>query len=69
MKAEAEAKAVEEAVKKSEVVPELTPEQQKIQYEKPVEKQWVSFTALLSTEDAFALKGFFESRNITFKPI
>ena len=32
-------------------------------------KQWVSFSALLSTEDALALKEFFSSRNIEFKPI
>lgn len=32
-------------------------------------KQWVSFSALLSTEDAMALKAFFESRNIEFKAI
>lgn len=38
-------------------------------YEKPVEKQWVNFSALLSTEDALALKSFFESRNITFRAI
>ena len=30
-------------------------------------KQWVAFSALLSTEDAFALKEFFNSRNIEFK--
>lgn len=32
-------------------------------------KQWVSFQALLSTEDALALKAFFEERNIKFKPV
>lgn len=32
-------------------------------------KQWVSFSALLSTEDALALKDFFNSRNIEFKAI
>lgn len=33
------------------------------------QKQWVSFSALLSTEDAVALKEFFNSRNIEFKAI
>lgn len=33
------------------------------------EKQWVSFSALLSTEDAIALKEFFNGRNIEFKAI
>lgn len=33
------------------------------------EKQWISFAALLSTEDALALKEFFDSRNIEFKPV
>ena len=32
-------------------------------------KQWVSFSAFLSTEDALALKEFFNSRNIEFKAI
>ena len=37
--------------------------------EAQTEKQWVSFSALLSTEDALALKDFFNSRNIEFKSI
>lgn len=32
-------------------------------------KQWISFAALLSTEDALALKDFFNSRNIEFKAV
>lgn len=32
-------------------------------------KQWISFKALLTTEDALALRNFFESRNIEFQPI
>lgn len=32
-------------------------------------KQWVSFSALLSMDDAIALKGFFASRNIEFKAV
>lgn len=32
-------------------------------------KQWVSFSALLSMDDAVALKGFFASRNIEFKAV
>ncbi len=38
----------------------------------PVEvpaKQWVSFSALLSEDDALALNDFFKSRNIEFKPV
>lgn len=35
--------------------------------EEPVKKRWVSFEALLTTEDAYALKDFFLSRNIEFK--
>lgn len=38
-------------------------------YEATSKKQWVGFTALLSPDDAKALKAFFESRNIEFKPI
>ena len=33
------------------------------------DKMWVSFKALLTTEDATALKQFFESRNIEFKAV
>lgn len=32
-------------------------------------KQWVRFQALMTTEDAFALKDFFNSRNIEFKAV
>ena len=32
-------------------------------------KQWISFSALLSTEDALALKDFFNSRQIDFKAV
>ena len=32
-------------------------------------KQWISFSALLSTEDALALKDFFNSRQIEFKAV
>ena len=37
-------------------------------YDAPA-KQWISFSALLSTEDALALKDFFNSRNIEFKAV
>lgn len=33
------------------------------------DKQWLSFAALLSLDDAMALKAFFNSRNIEFKKI
>lgn len=39
------------------------------QNQKEPAKQWISFSALLSTEDALALKEFFNSRNIEFKAI
>ena len=32
-------------------------------------KQWVAFQALMTTDDAFALKNFFNSRNIEFKAV
>lgn len=32
-------------------------------------KQWVAFQALMTTEDALALKDFFNSRNIEFKAV
>lgn len=39
------------------------------QVEPESKKQWVAFQALLTTEDAIALKEFFNSRNIEFKSI
>ena len=37
--------------------------------EEKLDRMWISFKALLTTEDALALKAFFESRNIEFKAI
>lgn len=34
-----------------------------------VDRQWISFSAYLSTDEAFALKEFFNGRNIEFKAI
>ena len=64
-KAEAEAKKQEEAIpgqmKLEDVMnPPVT--------EAPA-KQWISFSALLSTEDALALRDFFNSRQIQFKAV
>ena len=39
------------------------------QNQKAEAKQWIAFQALMTTEDALALKAFFESRNIEFKPV
>lgn len=39
------------------------------QNQKVPAKQWVTFAAHLTTEDALALKAFFESRNIEFKAV
>lgn len=73
LEAEAEAKKQAEAICEKDVPTcaecedapcELTPEVN----EAPA-KQWVSFSALLSTEDAIALKNFLNSRNIEFKAI
>lgn len=68
--AEAEAKKQEEVAKVAEPAPQ--PIQEGFMHP-PVEeapaKQWISFSALLSTEDALALKDFFNSRNIEFKAV
>lgn len=81
-KAEAEEKArieaENEAKKKAETI--NTPSEIYVQdqdkqgftgCEKPetINKKWISFAALLSTEDAIALKEFFNSRNIEFKAV
>lgn len=47
-----------------------TPPVAPISEPKPEEKrQWVKFQAYLTTEDAIALKEFFDSRSITFKAV
>lgn len=71
-KAEAEAEATKTQIETKTVddvpatpaVEEPAPEPVKVQ-----EKQWISFKALLSVQEAKALKEFFDSRNIEFKAI
>lgn len=75
-KAEAEAKKAEyeatQAAKLAEQVAEVEIETainpQEAEIVEP-EKQWIKFAALLTTDDALALKDFFNSRNIEFKAI
>lgn len=72
MKAKAEAEATKTQIETKTVeepapapaVEEPAPEPVKVQ-----EKQWISFKALLSVQEAKALKEFFDSRNIEFNAI
>lgn len=57
----------EQAVKMQEV--QVVQEQTTEETQPEVKKQWVNFSAFLSTDDAIALKQFFNSRNIEFKKI
>ena len=50
------------------IIPEPVPEQQEPERTEP-QKMEVRFAALLTTEDALALKEFFQSRNIEFRAI
>ena len=67
---EAEEKKVYE---KTAIISESVPEQQQPEHTVPEpeepEKMEVRFAALLTTEDALALKEFFQSRNIEFRAI
>lgn len=64
--AERQAQAQREAVQMQEV--QAQPEQ--VEETQPeAKKQWVNFSAFLSTDDAIALKQFFNGRNIEFKKI
>ena len=65
LRAEEEKKAVQP------VVPDVDADPvSKVEKVTPIPtKQWVAFQALLSTEDALALKEFFNSRNIEFKAV
>lgn len=73
-KAEEERRAKEAEEKKASekpvVIPESVPEQQASEHTvTEPEKMEVRFAALLTTEDALALKEFFQSRNIEFRAI
>ena len=81
LKAEAEAKAAAAALENSmnppvseeAAQPDHEPENvDAVPKSETVQKapaQWVKFQALLTTEDALALRDFFDDRNIEFKPI
>ena len=62
------AKAKKEAEEAEKFIPPAVDEELDRKAFAP-EKQWVSFAALLSTEDALALRDFFSSRNIEFKAV
>ena len=64
--AEAEAKVEDVPQMPSNNTPEVSSQISPLE---DVNKQWISFKALLSTEDALALKKFFDDRNIIFEKI
>lgn len=59
---------VEEVAATEEFVPPVVDEEFESKAFAPA-KQWISFSAFLSTEDALALKDFFNSRQIEFKAV
>ena len=65
-KAEEEAQKKEEEFKMAVNAPEPAQEEQK---DEEHAAEWISFKALLTTENALALKAFFEYRNIEFESI
>lgn len=67
-KQEEERRAKEAEEKKAYETPVIIPEQQEPEHTEP-QKMEVRFAALLTTEDALALKEFFRSRNIEFRAI
>lgn len=73
MKAEDESMKQEETITVNVKVTAQTPEGNEVPFATiPVEvpsKQWISFKALLSVDDAKALKEFFDSRNIQFEAL
>lgn len=66
-KRKAEAKAEAEA--KVEDIPQTPFNNAPVESVEDVNKQWISFKALLSNDDAIALKQFFNDRNIVFEKI
>lgn len=67
LRAEEEKKAVQPVV--PDVDADSVSKVEKVTPDPIPTKQWVEFQALLSTEDALALKEFFNSRNIEFKAV
>lgn len=67
LRAEEEKKAVQPVV--PDVDADSVSKVEKVTPDPIPTKQWVVFQALLSTEDALALKEFFNSRNIEFKAV
>lgn len=63
-KAEQEAAQARPTTTDSEMVEEVQKSTDEV-----IRKSWIRFQALLSTEDALALKNFFDSRNIQFEKI
>lgn len=57
----------EEEQKKPE--PVKVPESEKVETPKEVSRQWVNFSVLLSRDEAFALRRFFDENGIEFKRI
>ena len=67
--AERQAQAQREAEQVAEMQAVQAQPEQAEETQPEVKKQWVNFSAFLSTDDAIALKQFFNSRNIEFKKI
>lgn len=72
-KAEAEAKKAEQEAEKAKVVATVKVDEQEVpiaEFKAEVpKKQWIKFEALLSAEDAKALREFCDSRNVEIKAI
>lgn len=68
-KQEAEAARLKAEEEKTVVETRTPPAPEPVKAEAVPAKQWVKFAALLSTEDAAALKAFCDSRNIEIKAI
>ena len=66
LEAEAERKAAE-TVSKTEIVEEVAPAPTEQITEETETRRWIGFEAYLSTEDALALRTFFNSRGIQYR--
>ena len=61
--------AAQAAPQATEPIPVIEDDVAPLQEQKGDERQWISFKAFLTASDAAALKVFFKTRNIEFKPI
>ena len=66
---ESQKEPVQATPEATQPIPEFEDDLEPIEERKGDERQWIAFKAYLTASDAAALKVFFKTRNIEFKPV